>query len=86
MAPVQKVVGSVLGGITGTAKAPDIIAPEPATPAPTIDQGRAVAEAEVAKDKRKGRLANYLTPSNTSAQLGGAGQTAGNFIKTQLGA
>ena len=76
---------SVVKGLFSTPKTPAINLPPPQEqPAPpTIDDARAAADAQAESQRRRGRLASVLTPSNTAAQLGGTPQ---NSLKRMLGA
>ena len=81
MGGVGKVVGSVFGG-GDTPKAP-VQKLEEELPAPTVDEGRAAAEDELNRDRRRGRLSTYLTPTSTGEQLAAG---TGNSLKRFLGA
>lgn len=86
MGSVGKAVSApfkAIGGLFSEPDMPSMPTPEPTIPTPTVDQARINAEAEIKSDKRKGRLANYLSPSDTGAQLN---QGTGPSLKRMLGA
>jgi len=83
-----KAVGNLVGA--KTPKMPEPVTAEAITETgtsanqtPTIDDARAAAEAETRNAQRKGRLANYMTPTNTGAQLS---TSPGAGLKRMLGA
>ena len=76
----MSVVKSLFSGPKSPAPLPT---PEPTPATPTVDDARVAADAEMQANKRKGRLANYLTNTNTSAQLN---QSTGPSLKRMLGA
>lgn len=86
MAPVKSLFSppktpSVVQAAPSAAAAEAATAPAPSPP--TVDDAKVAAEQEAEVNKRKGRLANVLTPSSTSAQLGGSPQPS---LKRALGA
>jgi len=76
---------SAVKNIFSPPKTPSISLPAPQdTPAPpTVDDAQQAAQAESDGNKRRGRLATVLTPSNTSNDLTG---NAAPSLKRMLGA
>lgn len=63
-------------------KVPAITPSPTAAPAPTIDTARDNVQSEIDASKRRGRLANVLSPSSTGSELTG---TANASLKRVLG-
>lgn len=76
-----KAVTDIFGG---GQKAQVLPAPQPTTPPPTVDDAANAASADAELNKRKGRLASFISSSSSSASLGGGVQESA--LKRMLGA
>lgn len=79
-----KAVGDIVGGVFGGGQPPVVLpAPQEQPAPPTVDEAAQAAESERQLAKRKGRLATFLSPASTSAQLNAGPQESA--LKKMLG-